>query len=198
MHHKVIRGSPAILCALLLFCLGCSPVGSAGPITYNRIVIDTYDPLGAGADAINPTIVQLWNAAGTKLAEDDGGLPGSSRPILTPALVSWPGQGYGYIDYTGGLLSGDYFILVKESLSGTDAFGYGIRILTQPSILYGPDWVVSTPVESASDSSLIGGGTPRADQLMTLNVLPTHAPPNAKLGRWIVASGENWIKITLP
>jgi subtilase family serine protease len=161
---------------------------AAVPVIYDEIVIDTYNPSGSGADAINPTIVKLYDANGTLLAKDNDE-SGTIRPVLTDSGVDWPGQGYGYIDCKLGLPPGDYFILVEESSSLTDPFGYGIRALTAPSISYGTAWAVGTPTETESDSPLIGGGTPRANQLMTLNV---------PLGRWIIAGGVNWIKLTLP
>lgn len=183
MHHRLLRGSPAILCVLLLFCLGCSPAGGTGPTTYNRIVLDTYKPSGDGGGTLNSTYMELWSSDGmTLLTSDDSGI---SRPGGVSA-------GYAYIDYTAGLTSGDYYVLVKASFD-TDVIDYAIRVLAAPSLSYA-GWNVGAPTDAATDMPLAGGsGVPSSFKTMVLN-----DPPNDRLSRHIFTSGVNWVKLTLP
>lgn len=155
-------------------------------VIYDRIVIETYDPVTPGTTANNPTYMELWSYDGIM-----------HRRAFDDAAVSGGGPnspGYAYIDFAGpvpdGLPPGDYYILVKESYSLPDAFGYGIRVLTTPGTSYS-GWDVGTPeIEGETDLPLDGvDGIPTKFKPMVLN---------GKLGRWITSGGVNWIKLTLP
>jgi hypothetical protein len=167
-------------------------------VTYNRIVIDTYDPTDpAGPDAGNSNYIELWSSDGKTLLALDNGLS-SSRPAEISTGVPWPNQNYAYIDYTAGLTSGDYYVLIGASHPG-DEFGYGIRVLTAPDSSY-TGWTFSgLASETVSDTPPTGGsGIPSTFRTMVLN-----NPPNDRLNRYIVKidathSGVNWVKITLP
>src|SRR5208283_1974381 len=134
VNRKMLAGSVIVFFAILFFCLGCTSPGSATPVTatpvtYKEIFIDTYDPTDpTGANGAQyPNYMELWSSDGkTRLAYYDG------NNDLRPA-----NEFYAYIDYTGGLTSGDYWVLIKESgTGGADSFGYGIRVLTAQSSVY--------------------------------------------------------------
>jgi hypothetical protein len=111
----MLAGSVIVFFAILFFCLGCTSPGSATPVTatpvtYKEIFIDTYDPTDpTGANGAQyPNYMELWSSDGkTRLAYYDG------NNDLRPA-----NEFYAYIDYTGGLTSGDYWVLIKESGTG--------------------------------------------------------------------------------
>lgn len=198
MKHGKLRVPQAIFFVLFLFCFGCTTADSSGPVTYNRIVIDTYDPTDpAGPDAPNSNYMELWSSDGKTLLASDSGTS-SSRPAEISPGVLWPNQNYAYIDYTAGLISGDYYVLIGAIHAG-DEFGYGIRVLTGPDSSY-TGWTFGGPAsETVSDAPPTGGsGIPSTFKTMVLN-----SAPNDRLNRYIVKidathSGVNWVKITLP
>jgi hypothetical protein len=219
LHYKKLYGRLAILWLLLLFCSGCTQAGGASPsmpmtppnsittppnsITYYEIVLDTYDPVSPGAFATHNTYMELWSSDGkTLIASNDSGTNSGRQPKL--------GSGFAYIDWTGGLTSGDYYVLVTETLSaqGADAFGYAIRVMTVPSSTANTtsDWsFAGAATESKSDQPvpsvpLAGpGGVPTLFQTMVLDTGNAPAPTAANhLNRFLVVNGVNWIKITLP
>lgn len=188
MNCKGLHGWPAIFFVLLLCCFGCtqaSGVGPTGPVTYKEIVLDTYDPVTPGSPApLFSTYMELWSSDGkTLFASDDAG---STRGIH--------GGGFALIDYTKGLPSGDYWVFVRESPAPTDPFGYAIRVLTAPSILY-TGWGFGTYVtESTTDLPLTGGsGIPTIFKTIVFSNSTAD-----KLNRYLLAGGVNWIKLTLP
>ena len=199
MNRKMLGGSAIILCAMLLFCLGCTPAGSATPVTYKEIFIDTYDPTDpTGPIASIPNYMELWSSDGkTRLASYDGA--GNWRPVNT---------NYAYIDYTAGLVSGDYWVLVEESGGGTNPFSYGIRVLSAPSSVY-TGWTGSGSSETKSDTPqptvaepALQGAWPSWPPTTTVQpmLLDTSNLPTSTnhLNRNVIAGGVNWTKITLP
>ena len=199
MNRKMLWGSPAFICALLLFCFGCSSPGAAGPTgPYNRIVLDTYDPKIATAPSMSyPTYMELWSSDRLTLIAHDDGFAGSSRP---PSALNQYGA---YIDYTGVLPSGTYWILIRESIpvptDPGDSFGYGIRVLTAPDSSYVGWTFGSFASETTTDLPTSGAGIPT--KFMTLVFSDTI---NDRLNRFIVPDttgpvhGVNWVKLTLP
>jgi hypothetical protein len=172
------------------------PMGSANVTlyarwSYNEIVIDTYDPVTpSNPVASKSSTMQLWSSDGkTMLASDTAG---ASRPP-----TGWPYKFGAYIDYTGGLVPGDYWVLVEASSPG-DSFGYGIRVIAAPDSSY-TAWNLAAASESVSDQPLAGGsGIPTTFQTMVLNNPPGTPSSTNHLSRSIVSGGVNWIKITLP
>ncbi len=200
MNQKRFHGWPAISCGLLLFSIGCTaggtgpaaptppttPVPPTDPVTYNEIVLDTYDSVSPGTFAPSSTYMELWSSDGkTLLASDDSGnsRTGSASP------------GCAYIDYTKGLVSGDYYVLVKESPAPTDAFGYAIRVLTAPSSSYTGWGVGGTYATEITTDLPLAGGTGIPTKLQTLVFSNS---TNDKLNRFLVVNGVNWMKLTLP
>jgi hypothetical protein len=184
IHHK-LHGWPAILCGLLLFC-GCTQ--AAGPVTYKEIVLDTYDSLTPGDLAPTATYMELWSSDGkTLLASDDAG---GSKP------VPLGGFGFAYIDYTNGLVSGDYYVLVMKSPSApANSIGYAIRVMTASSASY-VGWGVggAYATELTTDAPAAGGtGIPT-----TFKTIVFSNSTSDKLNREILNGGVNWIKLTLP
>ncbi len=87
---------------------------------YERIVIDTYEPLG-GFGAIpqqvpTDTYLTLFNDSGSMLVEDNDSTPYTDDHI-----------GSAHIYYTDGLISGTYYIRVT---SGFGSGFYAIRVLS--------------------------------------------------------------------
>jgi hypothetical protein len=187
--QKWLCRSSIILCVLLLFCSGCTV--ARAPITYNEIVIDTYDPASPGSVVGPGSSMQLWSSDGkTMLASDIGA--GGSRPTL------WPYRNGAYIDYTGGLVSGDYWVLV-EATSPPDSFPYGIRVIAAPDSSYTAWGFGASTTESVTDQPSAGGsGIPTKFQTMVLNDPPGIPSSTNHLNRFIVPFGVNWIKLTLP
>jgi len=201
MNRKMLGGSAIILCAMLLFCLGCTPAGSATPVTYKEIFIDTYDPTDpTGPIASIPNYMELWSSDGkTRLASYDGA--GNWRPVNT---------NYAYIDYTAGLVSGDYWVLVLQSGNGADPFSYGIRVLSAPSNDYSSDWIITdastetttdTPLPTVLEPALQGVWAPWPPTTTVLPMLldTSNLPTSTNhLNRNFIGGGVNWTKITLP
>ncbi len=187
MNHKALR-EVAILCALLFYCLGCS--AAAPVITYSRIIIDTYNPTDGTSLAGSANYLELWSSDGKTLLAHDDGSAQAARPT---------NQFYAYLDYNGGLTSGDYWVLVLASSPG-DSVDYGIRVLTAPDSSYA-GWAFGGPAsETISDQPLTGGsGIPSTFQTIKLS-----NSTSDRLNRFIisivpaVSSGVNWIKLTLP
>jgi hypothetical protein len=190
MKLKSIRGAGVVLCLLVLVCsAGCPAAGAAGPKTYPEIVIDTYDPVDATDAASFSSYMELWSSDGkVRLALDDGD-NGSSRP------AGYYNQGAAYIDYKGGLTSGDYYIRITATPENVhDFFGYGIRVITAPLNNY-VAWVFgSVNLADTDDSPFTGGtGVPASFQTMVLG-----DSSKDKLNRYINDGWVNWIKLTLP
>jgi hypothetical protein len=191
--RRLTYGAPLFLCVLALSFLGCSPAGGAEPTTYNRIIIDTYDPVDPlGPDLATGNRMELWKSGGSSPIASDSGSPYpiGSRP------GAWPNQGYAYIDYTGSLTSGDYYILVA-ALSAGDAVDYGIRVLAAPNSSY-VGWTFGvTATEFTSDTPAVG--PPSLSQSYLSMTLGTS---NDRCNRHIVdlggTSGVNWVRLHLP
>jgi hypothetical protein len=200
MNYKILGGSAVMLVAILFFCLGCTSPGSAAPTTYKEIFIDTYDPtLPAGPFATVSNYMELWSSDGkTRLAYYDG--------INNFNSVN---GGYAYIDYTAGLVSGDYWVLVEQSGNGAAPFSYGIRVLSAPSSVYTGWTFGSVSSETKTDTPqptvlepVLQGAWPSWPPTTTVHpmLLDTSNLPKSTnhLNRNVIASGVNWTKITLP
>jgi hypothetical protein len=185
MNQKVLRGA-FFICALLLFCIGCSAAPSGGgPTTYNGIIIDTYDPVNGSDPAGSANYIELWNSDCTALLASDDGANEIGRSS---------NQYYAYIDYTGVLTSGDYWVLIHAHSDG-DTFGYAIRVLTAPNASY-TGWTFGAflPSEPSSDAPTAGMmGVPTKYQTISLTNTTSD-----KLNRFILPSGVNWVKVHLP
>jgi hypothetical protein len=194
--QKVLCRSSIILCVLLILCSGCT--ASSTPITktiitYNEIVIDTYDPVDPNSlFAPSSSTMQLWSSDGkTMLASD---IAGASRPSNP-----WPYKHGAYIDYTAGLVSGDYWVLVEATSPTGDTFGYSIRAIAVPDISYSGWTFGASTTESVTDQPTAGGtGIPTIFQTMILNDPPSVPSATNHLNRFIVPFGVNWIKLKLP
>ena len=185
MTSRLLRGSPVFICVLILFCVGCS----AESKMYSRIIIDTYNPADGSSPAGNSNYIELWSSDGTKLLASDNGLVNEK--------FRTPNQYYAYIDYTGGLDSGDYWVLIRAAVPG-DTFDYGIRVLTAPDSSYAGWTFIGASSDTVTDLPLVGGsGIPSSYQTMVLN-----KPGSNRLHRDIVfiATNDavNWVKLTLP
>jgi CARDB len=162
------------------------------PVTYDEIFIDTYDPLDpTGANgALYSTYMELWSPDGKTMLSSYDGI--NDFRAVNPY--------YAFIDYTGGLISGDYWVLVKESGAGGHSFGYGLRVMGQSSSDYTNWTFAAVATETTSDQPLVGGGGPPATfQSVALSSSATNtASAGNHLNRFIVANGVNWVKIHLP
>jgi len=183
------------------------PVTSPPVTTYNEVFIDTYDPADpTGANGASfSNYMELWSKDGkTRLAHYDG--IGDLRSV---------NGGYAFIDYTGGLTSGDYWVLVEESGNGSDAFGYGIRVLPKSSSDYTGGWTFDpvvtsgtsdTPQPTVQEPALQGtwaSWPPTTNSQMLLDTsttLPLTVTYTNHLNLWIPGGGGgvNWVMIHLP
>lgn len=142
-----------MLGALGVVLLGCSNE----PKMYERIVIDTYSPNGSfTADTYidlfdengDPDdVVDVWtdDDTGDAIAYADGGNPDWS--IMAR------------VDYTGGLMSGTYYIRVRGAVETVDDF-YAIRVFALD--LAGSVPAYDTPGADARPDSLEGDDDPKA------------------------------------
>ena len=145
------------------------------PLKYDRVVIETYDPAGAGGSGY--TAMELFRP-------DD---------LTTPIATGIPGSdGFASIDYlpdhTAVLDLGDYYVKVYEDpVQGSDnAEAYAIRILLVPSSDYSGQ--TSDTWASSSFSGWVIDDTGSAPDVK----------PGGYLMRYYPGPGYDWVKVTLP
>ena len=110
MKKKRLRLLLMLLAAAIVSC--SSPGGSS--TTYPRIVIETYPYKSAAAATF--TNLALYDSNGAQVA------------LSTRVPVSDPNYPSGRIDYTGGLVSGTYYIKITDN--GSDGGPYVIRAVS--------------------------------------------------------------------
>lgn len=121
---KVVgRLAPVALLALLALVSCPSP---QGPSVYERIVIDTFSP---GFGFTPDTFIDLFDANGDPDTDDPW------TGIDTGQVIAWDDNGstewvnMARIDYTGGMMSGTYYIRVRGNVEAFDEY-YAIRVLS--------------------------------------------------------------------
>ena len=112
---------------------GNNTLSASVDIIFDRIVIETFSPTGAG-DYSTDTYLALFDSAGdpTPLTpyDDTGALAQNDNSNDNPGHI-W----YSRIDYALGLAPGTYYIKVRGS-SFNQIGPYGIRVLAAPSAAY--------------------------------------------------------------
>ena len=192
-EDKIKKTIGKFLFILLMLALVISCPNTNSPVTYERIIIETFYPGGGGIvntvltlfdengdpDADDPWVVS--DAPPDSLAEDDDSQPDGSHVL------------YSHIDYTGGLISGTYYIRVRH-FSSTGTGYYAIRIL---SLALGDDvpvLPVLTPNASDSpyepdDNPVLTGGVPTN---------PVSISIGDQFSRYLTAGDIDWFKLVLP
>ena len=127
---------------------GNDTAAAAIPVIYPEIVIDTYDAFDPNlTQAVYSTDMELWKAGdASPLASD------SALSIPRPRPPGWPYKFGAYIDYTGGMAPGTYYVRVGASSPG-DQVEYGIRVIMAPNNSYA-GWTFSTSVTDPGDTPL--------------------------------------------
>jgi hypothetical protein len=145
MGWKPFRAVLLIASAFAL--LGCSDPGNT-PITYERIVIDTYSPNGSyTAD----TYIDLFDENGDPDADDPWSSDDTGEALASAdsGNPDWPMMAR--IDYTGDLKPGDiYYIRVRGATETVDD-PYAIRVLSLNVGDSLPGYVFLTPVVPPDD-----------------------------------------------
>lgn len=173
-------------------------------VVYNRIIIDTYDPLeynfdpggygalysnvmelfGPSGDTSTPQYDDLWNPPGglvsAVIASNTAGI---GRPTENPYYD------FAYIDYTADLPPGDYYLRVRM-VNKIDASPYALRVLTEPDNFYSGWFFATTNASDSPDMPDTGGeGVPGSYQSLVLG---------GKLNRYLHAGEVHWVRLTLP
>ncbi len=179
---KRLRILPVLLSSLLV--MSCENNGPIPPTTYERILIDTYQPQG-GLPLNIPadTYLSLFNASGSLLAADDDGNTDSGQ------------NGSSRIDDTSGLTSGTYYIKITKGPGSANIGAYAVRLLSlalaDPIPAYPASFdVTSDPYE--------GQDAPEAAPPVT--VTPMSMPLGTdNLGRILgTVSDVDWLYFVLP
>jgi hypothetical protein len=179
----------AILCFLLLL-TSCPSDGPGPVITYPRIIIDTYEPHGgfpAGFPA--DTYLDLYDASGNHLAEDDNGntdpnQTDSSRIDSTkfPALAA-------------GLTSGTYYLKVKLGDSSKTTGPYAVRFLSVDVAAELPAYPTAFDITVDTYESM---DAPEVAPPLSITPVNINLGKD-NLGRILEpASDVDWLKLTLP
>jgi len=172
-----------LLIFLPLF-LSCSVEGPAPVTTYERIVIDTYEPHGgfpAGFPA--DTYLGLYDASGNLLAADDDGNTDSGQ------------SGSSRIDYITGLTSGTYYIKVTLGFSSLTLGAYAVRVLSltpaEAIPAYPPDFDITIDLYESMDA-------PETE--LPLSITPASIDVGTDdFGRILdPAADVDWLRFTLP
>ncbi len=168
------------------------------PVIYPEVVIDTYYPLSSGGSGFEFLVIDLFGPAGDTTTED---------PWIPPATAALASDGVGgmgsnpdpsqsffaYIDYTGGLAPGDYYVRIRGFYNNTGSVGaYAIRLLTAGSGSHA-GWfstelnLSDTPYETDDQRN----GVPARSAALAVN---------QSLNRYLSDAGGDidWVKITLP
>lgn len=188
--------------ALLL--LSCA----AEPTLYPRIVIDTYKPVDGGFGSAD-TFITLFGSAGDP---DEDITPDLWNDDVSPYTVDAPpdslSENYannpvfptcGRIDYTGGLMSGTYYIRVRcreSTLSGV----YALRVVesvdptVDQDLQYPPaeDWFFASNSDDSAyepDDDPPSGGRPTN---------PVDIRIGDKVNRALTAGDVDWFRLILP
>ena len=120
-----IAGSISSVLMLALLLVACS--NPSTPITYERIVIDTYSPNGS---IFGPTHLELFDSNGDPDSGDDFWAGDDAGDVIASDDNSHPTYtDMARIDYTGGLTSGTYYIRVRGDSKTINEF-YAIRVLS--------------------------------------------------------------------
>jgi hypothetical protein len=187
-----------IICAVLL-CLsffscsnGTTDNGGSTPVTYDRIIIETFSPGGGG---IVDTVLTLFDENGDPDADDPWATSDAPPDSIAEDDDSQPDldhQTYSHIDYTGGLTSGTYYIRVRHD-SSTGIGNYCIRILSLAEGDPIPALPLLTP--NPSDSSYESDDDP-----VTSGGIPTN-PVSISIGdqfiRYLTAGDIDWFVLQL-
>ncbi len=161
------------LLVLLLLALFSCPNEASTSIIYDRIVIDTFYPNGAGW---TDTQLTLIDSGGNTLAADDDG-----NPDITHSE-------YSRIDQAG-LSAGTYYIKVSSS-SGQGSGYYGLRVLDRILDTF-PDLGSTTSEPSDSDDAVDGNGVPTNPVPIALEqVISRRLDP--------IATDNDWFELVLP
>jgi len=197
MGWKPFRAVLLIASAFAL--LGCSDPGNT-PITYERIVIDTYSPNGSyTAD----TYIDLFDENGDPDADDPWSSDDTGEALASAdsGNPDWPMMAR--IDYTGDLKPGDiYYIRVRGATETVDD-PYAIRVLSLNVGDSLPGYVSLSPVIGLDgyeddDDPVSTGGVPT-------NPVPIQLGNSNSLSRSIdnpsglPGDGDiDWFKLVLP
>jgi hypothetical protein len=164
---------PLLMLSLLIVLSACggetSP--SPGPITYDRIVIESYHPEGALEPSWD-TFLELYTEDGSLLADDDNG------------------DLFAKIDYTLGLISGFYYIRVNSDTGQTGP--YAVRAVVDDAEAYAPDFSVSSDDYEGDDPS---------SDVFPLDNSPVGITLGSanRVGRSLDAADDvDWLKLSLP
>ena len=144
--------------------IACPNQGS-GITTYERIVIDTYSPNDA---SFANTYIDLFDSNGDPDADDPWVGDDTSEAIASDDDSNPNYTDMARIDYTGGLISGTYYIRVRGEFDNVDDC-YEIRVLSLnildllppydfTMLLDRPDAVDSVP--PGDDDPVSSGGVP--------------------------------------
>jgi hypothetical protein len=159
------------------------------PIIYPELVIDTYYPMLSGAGlTIGTDALYLFDSTGE--------LSPALATVITGTSPDGDQASYAYIDYTGGLAPGVYYVRI-QARNGTSAGAYAIVILTAPLPLpRDASWFFpESPGANTADSPY------EADDTLSSGVPtnPAIISVGGKLNRYVALSGDiDWVKVTLP
>jgi len=177
---------------LLLF-LSCTVDGPVPVTTYERILIDTYEPQGGLPIAfVTDTYLSLYDASGNLLDEDDNGNTDTTTSPDTDQADS------SRIDYTTGLNSGTYYIKVSIGGSAQTIGTYALRVLSLSLVeaIPIPVYPVTVDVSSEADYELLDA--PEAAPPLSVTPVSIALETN-NFGRILDSTSDlDWLMFTLP
>jgi hypothetical protein len=174
MVKRIIAGL-GMMCLAFAF-LSCP----SEPNSYPRIVIDTF-PYKEGTAATDTTL-RLYDSGGDLVAFDD------DNPDV-PALY----QPSARIDYTGGLISGTYYIRVNSDAGNTGYYVIRVLELDTGESLPAYDFPGSTSDDSGFEPDDAADGNIPADPI---DIGLGNA--NQKNRRLIPDTDVDWLRLELP
>ena len=173
-------------------------------VVYDRIIIDTYDPLESNFDpggygALYSNVMELFGPSGDTSTPQGYDLwPPPLEPVPEAIASNTAGIGrpaenpyydYAYIDCTKGLAPGNYYLRIRM-VNEIDTSPYALRVLTEPDNFYSGWFFATTNASDSPDMPDTGGeGVPSSYQSMVLG---------GKLNRYLHAGEVHWVKLTLP
>ena len=185
----------------LLFFLSCSVDGP--PASYERILIDTYEPNGGFPLGGFPadTYLSLYDSSGSLLDEDDNSnTDKTTDPETGETLTDQTDSSR--IDYTDGLSSGTYYIKVTIGSSSQTTGNFALRVLalTLSDSIPIPVYPVSVDFSKEADYELLDAPeevppfTPLSERTVSSIALGTD-----DFGRILDSAGDvDWLVFVLP
>lgn len=168
---------------------------AAVPVTYPRVVIETYDPTDGGV--VTVPFISLFNASGDTTADTSPNEWNDDQPpftVDTGVAIAESGTSgtWESIDYQGGLAPGVYYVRIRGAQSYATG-PYAVRFLSLnvgdalPTYSYfGVTNSADSPYES--DDAVVSG----------VPTNPVGVSPGSVLNRFLTNSDMDWFRLTLP